>query len=440
MITKISQTAYRKNNYASKKQVNFGYNQEVNKQLITLLDKGPGDYFGRVKGLVEFCNSTEDLIAQRTMEKNSSFETDPLIAMLFDIKPTLCDLVDELFPNLHFAQKEIKSYSKEGKKALFDWKQELAEELGDVENDAVPVTEGKVQDKFHEFEPNSESPKGFSSLGGMDELKQSLYDKIIFPILEPEKAKLDEVEYGKKFPRATLLYGPPGCGKTFIAEAVAREAGVPFYKLKISKLGSHYQNLTASNYQGLFDAIAEKSKKTGKPCILFIDELEGVTKNRNAFDNSDETKQVDVLLDLINEARSRGIIVIGATNKYDLVDEAIKSRFDNQEFVGLPDKITRKEVLKKSLANRSKAVDLLNLEEDLTLIAERFDGFSNRSICDLSEKAAAVARKDGRRQITKEDYINIIAKSQNLKVKNGNDDYKPEVARKVGFATDDQGG
>lgn len=268
----------------------------------------------------------------------------------------------------------------------------------------------------------------------MEKLKTDLYDKLISPIKDPEAAALDLLEYGKKLPRATLFFGPPGNGKTFLAEAIAREAEVPFYKLKISKAGSKYINETSGNYEAVFAAIEAKSKEINKPCILFMDEIDGLGRNRDGQSSEEDLKQIGTLLDLINEARSRGIIVIGATNKPDILDEAIKSRFDNQVFIPMPDKETRKAVLRKVLEGKTKAEELLRSELDLDSIATAFEGFSNRTITDLASQAAMIAKNDGRRNITKEDYLAVISKSKSLKVKDGNKDYLPPQQSKMGFS------
>ena len=268
----------------------------------------------------------------------------------------------------------------------------------------------------------------------MESVKQGLNDKLIFPIKDPEMAKFDELEYGKTLPRATLFFGPPGNGKTFLAEATAREAEVPLFKLKISQSGSKYINTTSKNYEKAFDIVAAKSQETNKPCILFIDEMDGLTKTRNGESDEEDLKQIGTLLDLINGARSRGIIVIGATNKHDLLDEAIKSRFDNQVFIGMPDKETRKAVLKKALEGKTKATALLASEKDLDAVATAFDGFSNRTITDLTPQAAMIARNDGRRNLTKDDYLEVIQKSQALKIKDGNRDYLAKKSNAIGFS------
>lgn len=112
----------------------------------------------------------------------------------------------------------------------------------------------------------------------MDELKKEITDKLIFPIRNPDIAKIDEVEYGKRYPRGILLYGPPGCGKTFTVEALAQELKLPLLKLKVGKAGSCFINQTSNNYEKAFEYAADLSKKNKSPVLFFIDEMDGLTQ------------------------------------------------------------------------------------------------------------------------------------------------------------------
>lgn len=419
----------------NKKAITFGYDKTLNNRVQKKLTEEPTDLNTRLLVLNDFCNKTEDMIVLKEKRGVSNIETEPLIDVLIGAKMALSRALTKIFPALNYSDIESEHYLNASDAKQSAWREDMSFALS-FDPFAEPVAGEKSEaPPIEEFKPNAESPKGFSSLGGMAKLKAELYDKIIFPIQNPEQAKLDEIEYGKKFPRGVLLYGPPGCGKTFVAEAVAMEAGVPMFKLKIANAGSMYINETSKNYEMAFAVVAEKSKEIGKPCILFMDELDGLSKKRGSQDSSEDLKQLGTLLDLINTARSRGIIVLGATNRHDVLDDAISSRFDGQVFVGLPDKETRTAVLKKCLEPRTKGVSLMNSEEDLSAIVDKFEGFSNRSITDLTNAAGILAKNDGRRDISKEDYLKVIAENQNLKIKS-EDTYQSKSNRKgVGFST-----
>lgn len=445
----------------SKSKVSFGYDKALNNALTKkLLSKAECSWAKTISSLQKLCVDTEDILVLSEKEGKPLPETEPLAALLLNIKPELANWVDTYLPKLDFGFKEIFHYYNSGIKALEkngqiegNWRLGLLDTLnydrglGIIENkDGKPqlvklMGQLGEEDSFqspssiiseHVF--NSKSPKGFSSIGGMDDLKKNLYEKIIVPIKHPERAKMDLLEYGKDYPRATMLVGPPGCGKTYIAEALAREADVPLFKFKMGKVGSSYINQTGNNYEKVFQAVEDKSKELGKPCILFMDELEGLAINREMLNSDDSLKSMGIMLDLVSTARERGIIVLGATNKPNIVDEAIKSRFDNQAYVGLPDLSTRIEVLKKNLEDKTKGRALFNSGGDLKEIAQKLENFSNRTISDISASAAQKALADGRRDITKTDYINSI---KDFAIQKITDDkaYKPLVANSTfGFS------
>ena len=144
---------------------------------------------------------------------------------------------------------------------------------------------------------------------------------------------------------------------------------------------------------------------------------------------------MSTLLNLIETSRDRDVIVLGATNKYDIVDDAVKRRFDEQVYIGMPDIETREQILQKTLARWLKGVQLSQKTDDLHEIATKLDDFPASAIVIMAEKAANAARKDGRRNIIKEDFFNAIQKNQNLKIKE--DKYVEDRLRKrIGFGRD----
>ncbi len=134
---------------------------------------------------------------------------------------------------------------------------------------------------------------------------------------------------------------------------------------------------------------------------------------------------------MIETARDKNIIVIGATNKYDIVDDAIKRRFDEQIYIGMPDEKTREDVLKLTLSKWLKGKPLAENSDDIKEIASKLKGFPTSAIVILADKASNFARKDGRRDITKQDMFDAIDKNQNLKIDEKH--YKSKKEVKVGF-------
>ena len=123
---------------------------------------------------------------------------------------------------------------------------------------------------------------------------------------------LDEAEYGIRAPRGFLFYGPPGCGKTFITQALAAESGLEMFKMDVSKVGSKYVNQTSNNIQAVFEFLSKHNQKTQKPCILFMDEVDSLAINRDgdARSSGENAKATTTLLKLVEQARDNGIILI----------------------------------------------------------------------------------------------------------------------------------
>lgn len=435
--------------------VNFGYNKALNEKTNKKLEqaKGNKDLANTLLEMNRLCMSTEDKLRQAEKANNIRM-MDMYTDLLMNIKPITTEKLNQRFPLLKYRETELADYQKEVEerklKDGFHWLNEIAEELMDdeefeksivskydarnEESDILPTETPKTDsttkpkksgstpsEYLEEFVPNEYSPKGFSSLGGMEKLKELLTDKIILPIQDPELAKLDEVEYGKKAPRGILLFGPPGCGKTAITQALAVESGVPMYNLKISKAGSSYVNGSAINIQKAYEHVADIAAKTGKPVILFMDEMESVgSKRKGTESNGEDNKVVATLLPILEEARGKNVVIIGATNCFDQLDEALKSRLEEQVYIGLPDSETRESVLKLLLNKRTKGQPLASNPEELKKVVDMTNGFSNRDLTILTDKAALAARGDNRRDILAKDYIEPVLKNEFIKVKETN--------------------
>ena len=132
----------------------------------------------------------------------------------------------------------------------------------------IPIGNLKKPDFLDEFIPRQSSPKGFCDVVGFENQKNELKESIIDYIENPELAEIDKNEYGITLPRGYLFYGPPGCGKTFLTEAIAAETGLKMYKMDLSKIGSSYVNQTAKNIQGAFDFLKTQAKKDNKPDLF----------------------------------------------------------------------------------------------------------------------------------------------------------------------------
>ncbi len=229
---------------------------------------------------------------------------------------------------------------------------------------------------------SSDDPQNLDDLGGMKDVKEKLLQVVGFDMLNPdivERYKLNKV----KEQGGALLYGEPGCGKTYIMKALASHLGLPIYEYKLSEQGSSYLHQTTSNIGKIFNQLKEKYEKTGEKSILMIDEFEDVSPRRDTSLNEHKQEETDALLKEIQNARQNGIIVVAATNYYDKVDDAMKrpGRFKAIE-VPLPDFDSRKDIIKKSLQGREIVQGISNNDDTINKLAQCSDGFS---IVDITE-------------------------------------------------------
>ncbi|WP_156290007.1 ATP-dependent zinc metalloprotease FtsH [Oceanobacillus salinisoli] len=234
----------------------------------------------------------------------------------------------------------------------------------------------------------------FKDVAGADEEKQELVEVVEF-LKDPRKFSA----VGARIPKGVLLVGPPGTGKTLLARAVAGEAGTPFFSISGSDFVEMFVGVGASRVRDLF----ENAKKNA-PCIIFIDEIDAVGRQRGAGlgGGHDEREQTlnQLLVEMDGFAANEGIIIIAATNRADILDPALlrPGRFDRQISVDRPDVNGREAVLKVHARNKP-----LDDSVDLKTIAMRTPGFSGADLENLLNEAALVAARDNRKAISQED-------------------------------------
>ena len=251
------------------------------------------------------------------------------------------------------------------------------------------VGKAKVKD-----ERENKKTATFADVAGEDEEKEELKEVVEF-LKSPDKFN----SLGARIPHGVLLVGPPGTGKTLLARACAGEAGVPFYSISGSDFVEMYVGVGASRVRDLFD----KAKKT-MPCIIFIDEIDAVGRQRGAGlgGGHDEREQTlnQLLVEMDGFEANDGVIVMAATNRADILDKALlrPGRFDRQVYVGLPDVKGREEILKVHTKNKPLAPDV-----SLRVIAQRTAGFAGADLENLVNEAALLAARRSRKAITMED-------------------------------------
>lgn len=226
----------------------------------------------------------------------------------------------------------------------------------------------------------------FKDVAGAEEAKQELEEVVEF-LKHPQKYN----DLGAKIPKGVLLYGPPGTGKTLLAKAVAGEAGVPFFSISGSDFVEMFVGVGASRVRDLFD-----QAKKSTPCIVFIDEIDAVGRQRGAGlgGGHDEREQTlnQLLVEMDGFSANEGIIMIAATNRPDILDPALlrPGRFDRQIVVDRPDIKGRTEILKVHVKGKPMGQDV-----NLDVIAQRTPGFTGADLSNLVNEAALLtARKD----------------------------------------------
>ncbi|MBR3864962.1 MAG: ATP-dependent zinc metalloprotease FtsH [Clostridia bacterium] len=248
---------------------------------------------------------------------------------------------------------------------------------------------------------NQNVPVRFSDVAGAEEEKQELQEVVEF-LKNPKKFS----SLGARIPKGVLLVGPPGTGKTLFAKAVAGEANVPFFSISGSDFVEMFVGVGASRVRDLF-AMAKKSM----PCIVFIDEIDAVGRQRGAGlgGGNDEREQTlnQLLVQMDGFDSNEGIIIMAATNRADILDPALMrpGRFDRQVYINLPDVRGREAILKVHSRNKPLAADV-----SFKILARMTAGFSGADLANLLNEAAILAARANRKAITNEDLYEAIEK------------------------------
>jgi len=226
----------------------------------------------------------------------------------------------------------------------------------------------------------------WEDIGGLEETKKKLIEMVVYPIQYPDIY----AKFGQRPSRGALLWGPPGCGKTLLAKAIASECAANFISVKGPELLTMWFGESEANVRGVFD-----KARTAAPCVLFFDELDSIARSRggssgDAGGAGDRVmNQMLTEMDGINPAKE--IFFIGATNRPDIIDPAIRrpGRLDSMIFIDLPDFPARVSILKATL--RKSPVDPA---VDFEYIAEKTHGFSGADLSNISKCAAQIAIRE----------------------------------------------
>ena len=272
--------------------------------------------------------------------------------------------------------------------------------LGSGQNGRGPFGVNQQVGKLYEEE--NKISVGFNDVAGIDNAKEDLKEVVDF-LKDGDKY----IKMGARIPKGILLIGPPGTGKTLLARAVAGEAGVPFFSCSASEFIELFVGLGASRIRDLF-----KKAKQKAPCIIFIDEIDAIGKKRSSgpgSNSNDEREQTinQLLTEMDGFDPNSGVILIAATNRPELLDEALvrPGRFDRQVFVELPDFVGRKSILKVHLQNKKVDANL-----DLDSISKMTIGFSGADLENLCNEAAICAARENLSEVNQATITQVFDK------------------------------
>jgi len=240
----------------------------------------------------------------------------------------------------------------------------------------------------------------FNDVAGLEEAKEELQEIVDF-LKNPKKY----TDLGAKIPKGALLVGPPGTGKTLLAKAVAGEANTPFFSLSGSDFVEMFVGVGASRVRDLFKQAKEKA-----PSIIFIDEIDAIGRARGrsaSMGANDERENTlnQLLTEMDGFGTNSGVILIGATNRADVLDRALMraGRFDRQIFVDMPDLNEREEILKVHLKPLK-----IDVTVDVAFLARQTPGFSGADLANICNEAALIAARKKKTSVDKQDFLDAV--------------------------------
>jgi transitional endoplasmic reticulum ATPase len=240
----------------------------------------------------------------------------------------------------------------------------------------------------------------WDDVGGLEDVKQQLREMVEWPLKKPEKFR----KMGIKPPKGVLLYGPPGCGKTLIARAVATESESNFISIKGPEVFSKWVGESEKAIREVF-----RKARMAAPCVVFIDEVDSIAPRRGlGYSDSGVTERVvsQLLTEMDGLIAMENIVVLAATNKPEILDPALMrpGRFDRLIYIPPPDENARLQILK--VHTRNMPLDNVNLDE----IAKNTNGYSGADLEALCREAAMNALRRDSEKIEMKDFNEALKK------------------------------
>lgn len=253
---------------------------------------------------------------------------------------------------------------------------------GKIEIQSAPISMTKPNQQEEQNQPKPIEGNGFADVAGMHDIKDFMQKKIINVLRNPARAEKFKIQ----IPNGMLLYGPPGCGKSFIAEKFAEEAGYNYIFVKSSDLASIYVHGSQEKIGKLFDEARKRA-----PTIINFDEFEALVPNRSKINNSSESGEVNEFLSQMNNCGKDRIFIIASSNRPDLIDPAIrrKGRLDQIVYIPVPDKEAREGIFRIHMSDRPATADI-----DFDKLASLTENYVASDIAYIVNDAATRAFED----------------------------------------------
>jgi SpoVK/Ycf46/Vps4 family AAA+-type ATPase len=291
--------------------------------------------------------------------------------------------------------------------SLTAWLRMAEKQLRDSgEADIFPDLADYIFKRAGGIEMVSQPKLNFADVGGLEDVKEEIRSKIVYPMKNPELSR----NYGRKVSGGVLLYGPPGCGKTYVAKATAGECGASFFNVKITDLLSPEEGVTEKRLHSIFDRASRNA-----PAIVFFDEIDAIAGHRSSADKGVERRLINQFLtEMDGFDKTEGVVILAATNAPWDIDPALRraGRFSDQIFLPPPDAKSREEIFGIHLK-------MLPAGPDVTLpeLSNITEGYSSADIKLICDEAAKIPWKEGMkggssRLITMADFRQVLRQRQ----------------------------
>ena len=386
------------------KIIDFGYARYISQSIKEFTGEGLNPFYCANETFNNVFSVQSDIFSVGALYYHLLMGMPPYFIQISDYKANRVDAQD-LIIKQRSKPLRFSNDIKDDVKAILS--KALATQLEDrfeSANEFIQAINGELlvqmsEEKIPEKKPKSDVIKkgnGFSAIAGMEELKET----IRVDIIDALNKKQEYEEYGLSIPNGMLLYGPPGCGKTFFAEKMAEEIGFSFYQIKPSDIQSKWVNASQENIKNLFDDARENA-----PSIIFIDELDALVPDRDTSNISHmNTTAVNEFLAQMNNCGEDGLFVVGATNRPNAIDPAVlrSGRLDKHVYLPPPDFEAREKMFRIYLEKRPTDLGI-----NYSKIAEKTENYVSSDIKLIADQASREALKN-KSKITEEIILNVI--------------------------------